>query len=267
MSMKGAHEYMSVDLRQVSAAELLDTWEAGQTLQPIQRALALLMLALPNRSSQALAELSIGQRDAHLLVLREQLFGPGIVAVAICPACAESLELAFDTASIRGVEQPEYAAQGAFDLQTGGYTMRVRPPNSLDLMRVVSLLDGVQVEQAEQKERALLASCLIEVRHGDSVILFDELPEVAVQAIAQHMAEADAQAEIQVAMHCPNCGHAWQALFDVAAFLWREIDAWAQRTLGEVHALASAYGWYETDILAMSASRRQHYLRMIGQEQ
>jgi hypothetical protein len=32
----------------------------------------------------------------------------------------------------------------------------------------------------------------------------------------------------------------------------------------EVHTLAAMYGWRETDILAMSAWRRQRYLEMIG---
>jgi hypothetical protein len=68
-----------------------------------------------------------------------------------------------------------------------------------------------------------------------------------------------------MAMDCPACGHQWRALFDVAAFLWREIDAWAKRSLNEVHALASAYGWSQRDILSMSASRRRRYVSMIAQ--
>ena len=41
-------------------------------------------------------------------------------------------------------------------------------------------------------------------------------------------------------------------------------DAWALRTLAEVHRLASAYGWREQDILALSPARRQLYLGMVG---
>jgi hypothetical protein len=33
----------------------------------------------------------------------------------------------------------------------------------------------------------------------------------------------------------------------------------------EVHRMASAYGWREADILAMSAFRRQRYLELIGE--
>ena len=66
-----------------------------------------------------------------------------------------------------------------------------------------------------------------------------------------------------LALACPACGHRWQSVFDIAAFLWREIDAWAQRTLRDVHALARGYGWHESDILALTATRRQIYLEMI----
>jgi hypothetical protein len=61
---------------------------------------------------------------------------------------------------------------------------------------------------------------------------------------------------------CPSCGHEWQSLFDIAAFFWAEIAAQARRLLREVHQLASAYGWREADILAMSARRRRAYLEM-----
>ena len=78
------------------------------------------------------------------------------------------------------------------------------------------------------------------------------------------MAEVDPQADVQMDLTCPACGHQWQALFDIESFFWREISAWANRILREVHALASAYGWRESDILSMSTWRRQTYLNLIG---
>ena len=52
---------------------------------------------------------------------------------------------------------------------------------------------------------------------------------------------------------------------DVAAFFWTELNAWAVRLLREIHALASAYGWREADILALSPKRRDLYLELISQ--
>ena len=76
------------------------------------------------------------------------------------------------------------------------------------------------------------------------------------------MAETDPQADVQLALACPACGHTWQATFDIVSFFWSEINAWAYHTLREVHGLALAYGWTETDILALSPQRRQLYLEM-----
>jgi hypothetical protein len=78
------------------------------------------------------------------------------------------------------------------------------------------------------------------------------------------MAEADPQADVQLALSCPDCGHSWLAAFDIVSYFWSEVNSWAQRLLGEVHTLASFYGWSERDILAMSPVRRHIYLDMIG---
>jgi hypothetical protein len=235
--------------------ELLDVWEAGQTLSPVQRALALLTAALPDVSDQALADMPIGRRDAELLSLREHLFGSLIVALADCPNCSERCELTFEAEDIRMT----HPFESLFEIQADGYSVRARPANSLDLMAVHTM------DPAAPKERAIIANCTIEARHGDSLVGPDELPDAVAEAVAHAMSEADPQADVRMAMDCPACGHQWRALFDVAAFLWREIDAWAKRSLNEVHAVASAYGWSQRDILSMSASRRRRYVSMIAQ--
>jgi hypothetical protein len=48
------------------------------------------------------------------------------------------------------------------------------------------------------------------------------------------------------------------------SFFWNEINTWAYRMLRDVHALATAYGWREADIVAMSPWRRQVYLDMVS---
>jgi hypothetical protein len=92
----------------------------------------------------------------------------------------------------------------------------------------------------------------------------DELPVEVVDELMVRMAEADPQADVQLAMACPACEHEWLAMFDIESFFWTEIEAWVYRTLRQVHTLASAYGWHEAEILAMSAWRRERYLEMMG---
>ena len=75
----------------LSAAKLLEVWERGAKSVPVGRALLLLGADDAARSEQ-LAQLSIGQRDARLLELRAQTFGPLLSCLGTCPACRENLE-------------------------------------------------------------------------------------------------------------------------------------------------------------------------------
>ena len=236
-----------------SAAELLDVWEVGQTLPPVQRALALLVAGRPHASSRDLAAMPIGRRDGELLTLREGLFGSVIVALAQCPGCDDRFEVSFTVSSIRGAPPDD----GTVLVESGEYAVRARPASSADLMEVQALPDTVS------RERALIARCTVEARHSSRQVEADELPAVVAEAVANAMSAADPQAEVQMAMVCPACGQAWRAMFDVGEFLWREIDAWAKRVLEEVHTLASAYGWAQSEILSMSAARRRRYVSMV----
>ena len=238
-------------MRALSSAELLDAWERAAALPPVQRAVALLAAGYRDSSSEetspeALADWSVGRRDAGLLRLRERTFGPRLAAVADCPGCGERLELAFDAEEIRA--EPG-AGDGELSLSQGGWELRFRLPTSRDLAAVAEAEDGRQ---------ALLRRCLIAAPPAE------ELPDELVAAIEERMAEADPQARVLLDLSCPACNRRWQAPFDIDAYFWSELDAWARRTLCEVHALASAYGWSEAEILGMSAPRRHLYLGMVG---
>lgn len=241
--------------RGLSAPALLEAWECGLG-QPIARwALLLLAAADPDGSPDALAQLSIGQRDARLLELRAWLFGTQLMSVAVCTQCREPLELTFDVADVRIAEMP---ATSANVLHTDGYEVHFRVPNSDDLAAIAVTQD------VDTMCQLLLARCTWDIRYNGIEQSAEQLPAQIVEALTQSMAQADPQADVQVQVTCPACGCDWLATFDIASFLWSEIHAWAQRLLREIHVLASAYGWREADILAMSAQRRQLYVDMIG---
>src|SRR5512136_680530 len=88
-------------MRALSASELLSVWERGLAQSPVERALTLLVAANPESAPDDMARLSIGQRDAQLLTLREWMFGSQLVSLANCQECGEQLELAFDVSDIR----------------------------------------------------------------------------------------------------------------------------------------------------------------------
>lgn len=253
-------------MRALSAAELLAVWDHG-LVQPLwQRALLLLAAACPEVRPETLARLSIGRRNACLLTLREWTFGRQLESLTSCPACHERLELNFAVADVRVADMQAPAAgepgQGEdYILEHSGYRVRFRLPDTLDLTSVLE--GGQRFEDIPQARTALLARCLLAVERDGEVlasVVLDELPPELITAMLDRMAQADPQADITLVLNCPACRHRWPALFDILSFFWQEIDAWAQRLLDDVHTLASAYGWPEADILALSPHRRQFYL-------
>ncbi len=77
------------------------------------------------------------------------------------------------------------------------------------------------------------------------------------------MADADPLGEVLAGLTCPDCGAAFEAELDVAAFVWAEVDASARRLLHEIDVLARAYGWTESEVLALTERRRSSYLRIV----
>jgi hypothetical protein len=242
--------------RPLSAQEMLVIWERGLYQHPVERALTMLSVALPEFAPDALLALTIGQRDAYLLTLHEITFGARLESVVECPACQERLEFTLNVADIRAAPEHEGEA-GELQATLDGYEVRFRLPNSRDLITIARLLD------VGQARSMLVQRCLIEAkRDGESVAVAD-LPEPVIAGLAEQMARLDPQAEVQLNLSCPACEHRWSLLFDIVSFLWAEIGGQARRLLRDVHTLARAYGWREADILAMSAVRRQYYLEMV----
>lgn len=243
-------------MRQIPASELLSLWERIRAEPSVRQALALLGAACPDVSQEALANWSVGRRDSRLLTLRESMFGSRVACVASCPECGECLDLDFRVTDVRA--EPKEPPAEILAVEAAAFAVRFRPPNSDDFLAI-----GVDLDVAAARS-ILLSRCVLEIEREGEAWFVDQLPQIVVEAISARMSESDPQADVQLRLVCPACGHDWLAAFDISSFLSSEIDAWAQRTLREVHALALAYGWREADILALSAQRRCSYLDLIG---
>lgn len=243
-------------MRLLSATELLTVWEQGLTQSWVQRGLSLLAFVHPDRSWEQLAHISIGNRDRSLLHLRESLFGTQMASVVDCPVCRDRLELNFSMTDI--VLPSATATPDIITTTIEDYQIQFHLPTSSDLINVINQTD------AEMMQRRLLERCLVQIQHQDDTVSIEALPASTITAIATAMAQADPQADVELTLSCPACQHHWQAPFDIVSFLWNELQHWAQRLLRTIHVIASAYGWSEANILAMSHQRRSHYLEMIG---
>ncbi len=242
----------------LTAQAVLQTWELAQGAHPLQRSLALLGAAWPDTDAARWAELPLGARDACLFTLHDALFGTRFDTVVACPACGETLELDFAASELRSAAGDPPPA-GPLSLSADGYELDYRLPCSDDLLDIAAAPATTQEAAAAR----LLARCVLAVRLADAPCTLDDLPAPVVRRLQDEMAARDRGADLRVALACPACAQAFDRRFDIGAYLWDEVDDWAQRTLAEVHALASVYGWSEPQILALSAARRQFYIGMV----
>ncbi|WP_051722444.1 hypothetical protein [Streptomyces albus] len=119
---------------------------------------------------------------------------------------------------------------------------------------------------AAAARRVLLARCTVSAARNGEPVAADRLPDVLPERVRRRIAEAaeraDPAAEVTLRVACPECGEATPAELDIASYLWTELDSWARDLLLDVHLLATAYGWSEPEILALSPLRRRYYLEL-----
>ena len=236
--------------------ELLPLWEEGEAGDPFRRAAALLAAAAaPDVAPDALAELTIGERETALLALHVRTFASRLEGFVRCPACDESLEVELGESQLRTIleRSPEL---GEHDLAVGGFELRFRLLTCGDLEAASRAVD------AAAARRLLVQRSVLSARRNGEAVAPDALPEDVVAALADRLVACDPQAEIALAVTCPECGHAWRAVIDAATFLWSEVSLAARRLLEEVHVLARSYGWTEAEVLSLSRRRRRLYVEL-----
>ena len=243
-------------MRTISASALLSAWEHGLQCSPNRRAQCLIDELLPNQVSDSTGTQSLGERNAALLSLHRSLFGRELKGLARCPMCEKQLEFASETPDVTS-----WGGRTAFsqqrELEVGNRRIRYRLLNWTDLEAISGM------EEASSARQALAARCVLKQStlpgDGDSTVP----EENVIVELSKRLEEEDPGASVEFLLECPFCGHRWQLDMDLPSFVMQEVDAIARRLLSEVHRLASAYGWSETDILSMSAARRRLYLEMV----
>ena len=247
----------------LTPADLLDAWERGASADDHERALVLLGYARPDVSPEALGSIPIGGRDVALLHLRATTFGETMTAVTSCPSCGDQLELRLEVADLIAGE-PEDTADGEggsgsdwIVATAGEQRVRVRRPTTADLvaaLEAASMVGGDPAVARHELVRRLV------IDHPPSGL--DEALETAIE---DAVGVAESGLDMTIDVGCPACHHEWETWIDVPGFLWTEVAASARRVAGEVAGLAVAYGWRESDVLALSPWRRQLYLDLAAE--
>jgi hypothetical protein len=254
--MQGPPLFPVSPVQEFNSTALFAAWEKGASQPALMRALTLLAMAWPEKSEEEWGRISIGERDARLLRLRQELFGPKLEATTVCSKCGERIELTFSTHDVLA-PPPLPVPKKGLRVEVAGYQVTHRLPTSADLLEITKA-------GAANGRTELLKRCVQAARFGRTEVEPEKLPEEVINSVAEKMAKADPQAEVQIALSCPVCMHQWSMPFDILSYLWSEIEDFVQRLLLEIHALASAYGWSEGEIVEMSPRRRRLYLDMVG---
>jgi hypothetical protein len=240
-------------IRTPDPAELIDAWDAGAELHPIHRSGPLLR-AFTGLEPAELAELGIGERDRVLIQVRERLFGNTLRALADCPSCGLVVELELATSTLLAAERgPE-----AVEVDVAGYGLSCRVP------RVTDVAAAAAAGSTSAARAVLVSRAVLSAKRDGQPVAVSGLPDEVVQTAAAALADVEPLAHVELRISCDACGATWHRALDIDGYLWRELDAWADRLMGGVHALATAYGWSESQVLALSPRRRRRYLELAG---
>ncbi len=241
-------------MRALTASEIIHLWETAYCFHPIDQALSVLRMVMPDHSRNDLAALPLGQRDSLLLALRKITFGDTLAGQNDCPHCNETVEFELSCSTLG----QDFVEPGQKTVSQDGYTFQIRPLNSFDL---AAAADEATLQRARD---LLLQRCSFNVHYQGKAIDLDKLPKEIEKTLSKTMLAADPQAEKLLNLTCPSCRHHWHSMLEIGHILWLEITARAQRLLMEVHLLARTYGWGETEILNLSPARRAAYLQMVA---
>lgn len=239
-------------MRTPTPVELLAAWDAAETLRPAERLTALLC-AVVDGSRDDVAQLSLGQRDRMLVELRERLFGGDISAVHDCPSCRLRLDINLATSELLATSD----GPDVIEVRADGLTLTCRP------LRAADLEDAAAAGSLAEARTLLIARSVLSVDGNGGSLAARELSADVVAAAASALSEADPLADVEISLACEACGAAWTASFDIASYLWEEIDACVSRILRDVDVLARAYGWSERDVLSLNPRRRLRYLELV----
>jgi hypothetical protein len=236
-----------------AADELLALWERAAGTASFDRDDALLS------SLHDKPPLSLGSRNAALLTLRSRLFGQAQLLRCDCPHCGAVSEFSVDCDALSHSLLPTADAERPQRLEAEGWCVEFRLPNVADL-RAASSRSADEAGFVQ----SLLHRCVSRCEHEGGIHPAHELPPSVALALSQRMEALEPGASVSFELTCPECQQVWTAPMDPGAVLWSELQTRAERLLLDVDALARAYGWSESQVLALSPTRRAAYLQLVG---
>ena len=211
----------------------------------MDQSLLILGAAYPDKTYDELSNFTLGSSNESIATLRRTMFGNYLGVQLNCPQCGERLELALNDQMFTALVE---AKEGVVEVEG----LQFRPVTLRDLAFVAADKD---VEKAAIRLAKVCSLGPVEDYRWTNEFL---------EKVGQSLDRVDPAANVELALDCGCCHHAWNEIFDLTRFFWQEIEMRIQRLFIDVHCLASAYGWTEAEVLALDPERRKIYLGMVG---
>jgi hypothetical protein len=244
------------ELRPLTGHE--EAWLARQRAAPsaltTSRLLAACLVGLDGAvvSDHLVRQLLVGDRDYLILALRRLTLGDRFQGVLPCPACDARMDIGFSADEIPIERRPQPVIEHTLEVgppAEPARTIRFRLPTGGDQEAVLGLDLPAAVDD-------LLQRCIVD-DGGATLSAADR------EAIAAAMDRLAPQVDLELELTCPECGHGFEAPFDLTTFFFHEMAIDGAQLLQETHALALAYHWSERDILSLARDRRRAYLSLL----
>lgn len=226
-----------------------------------ERPAILLRAAYP--SIEDVGALTLGRVNQLLLQLRRRCFGGTFQFVDKCPDCGEGVEFVLGETDFFPESTVPRDESTGHSLRHQGWRIEYHPIRLTDWTRARATASSGRDADPEAAARALLSACVEKARYKQKPKPLDAIPTEVWEALSHALNQADPWAEMCFNLVCPKCRKNWESFFEPVDYLLQEIESRARSVLSQIHTLASAYGWTEPTILALTPERRARYIRII----
>jgi hypothetical protein len=246
---------ISLRIGPLTGAEETLLWEAGPAANGLPHSDLRLTLMLAERTMADVnveaGELTLTDLDTLLLLLRRSMFGDLVRAEARCASagCDARMDVSFGITDYLESQKPE-TPRGVERLQDdpawfrfirGSTDRRFRPPTVGDVL---------SVDEERSPEEALFRRCVVPAK---------PITGRERRRIERALSEIAPILESEIDGVCPECGSTVKMAFSPRSFVLQELRGHAAFVMDEVHLLAMAYHWTESEILSLPRPRRRAY--------
>lgn len=200
---------------------------------------------LCDRPVASVSDLSASDRDRILAALHRALWGDRIVSTLDCDVCGAAFDLGFEISALQR------------DLH--GHA----PPRVISL-RIIADADGAELHLPNADEEQKAAELGPAAGAGNLTRIIGGEPDRDTDALSARLETLAPLIDIDLDVACAECGHHARARFDIQSFVLQRLLDERDGVIGEIHALASGYGWSLQDILSLPRGLRRSFVNRIA---